>query len=87
MIQVPKLAAWHKTDLFAGMQRTSKKYQVATQSQYSTFRTISEANPTGWIHPGIQARGLAPQVEEHIRTIAVPTIDAAIKAALGRLGA
>lgn len=81
--QAPKLAPWHKTDLFAGMRRVEKKYRTATQGQYQTFRTISEANPTGWIHPGIQGRQLASRVEEHIRTIIPATIGAAVKAALG----
>jgi hypothetical protein len=82
----PLLAPWHRTDLFAGMRKTRKTYGKTTQSTYQTFRTISEANPTGWIHPGIQGRQLAPQVEEHIRTIIPATIGAAIKAALGDLG-
>ena len=79
----PRLAPWHKTDLFAGMRRTPKKYRSVSQASYQTFRTISEANPTGWIHPGIQGHQLAPQVEEHIRTIIPAAISAAIKAALG----
>jgi len=81
----PRLAPWHQTDVFAGMQRTRKTYGRSTQSHYSTFRTISEANPTGWIHPGIQGRHLIPQVEEHVRKIIPATIGAAIKAALGDL--
>jgi hypothetical protein len=81
-LQVPKLAPWHKTDIFAGMQRTPKKYQTATQSQYTTFRTISEANPTGWIHPGIQARNLHQEVERHVETIMSRTVATAIQNAL-----
>jgi hypothetical protein len=80
-IQVPKLAPWHKTDIFSGMTKVRKTYAAATQSQYMTFRTISDANPAGWIHPGIQARHLARQVEEHVKGIVVKSIEAAVREA------
>lgn len=86
MIQVPKLAPWHKTDIFSGMQRTRKTYQQATQSKYVTFRTISENNPIGWIHPGIRARMLHRQVEQHIGDLMSKTVEVAIKRAIGKQG-
>ncbi len=82
VVKVPKLAPWHKTDIFAGMKRATKQYEKAEQSQYTTFRTISEAEPQGWIHPGIQPRHLAAQVEQFIERIAVKTISAAVTGAL-----
>jgi hypothetical protein len=50
-----------------------------------TFRTISEANPAGWIHPGIQARHLAIQVQTHIQGMAEQVITAALHAAFGKV--
>ena len=78
-----RLAPWHKTDLYAGMQKTSKTYRKATQSSYQTFRTISEANPVGWIHPGITGRLLQLKVEAHLQDVIPKMIGAAIKSALG----
>lgn len=82
VVQVPKLAPWHKTDIFAGMKRERKTYKAATQSQYVTFRTISEANPEGWIHPGIQGRHLAPRVEQFVQGIAQKAVFTAVRSAL-----
>ena len=87
-VRVPKLAPWHSTDIFAGMKRVRKSYanektgKTTTQSHYMTFRTISEANPTGWIHPGIQARNLHRDVEEYAKSIAGKLLDVALNKAL-----
>lgn len=82
-VQVPKLAPWHKTDIYQGMIRARAPYEKVEQTGgYITFRTISEANQVGWIHPGIQARQLIPQVERHINSIA----EAAIRAAWESFG-
>jgi hypothetical protein len=83
MVQVPKLAPWHSTDIFAGMQRVQKKYRTATQAHYVTFRTISSRNTTGWIHPGIEARNFAEQVEDHVNQILGDAVHAAVSAAMG----
>lgn len=79
---VPKLAPHHKTDIYAGMKRETKTYASATQAQYVTFRTISEANPEGWRHPGISARMLSTKVITHIREIAPKIVTAAVQNAL-----
>lgn len=63
----PKLAEHHKTDIFAGMVRMRHTYARATQTQYGTWRTISESNPEGWRHPGIEARNIARSVEEWVQ--------------------
>jgi len=84
-VAVPLLAPWHSTDIYAGMKRTEKKYRVATQGQYTTFRMISEANPTGWIHPGITARNLHQQVEREVSGLLTQVVAAALRgAARGR---
>lgn len=58
----PKLQPWHSTDIYAGMQRTAR----AGHAQYTTFRVISDNVQRGWLHPGIEARNLAQQVERNI---------------------
>lgn len=55
----PKLEAHHKTDIYAGMVRQEKTYRKATQSQYTTFRAVSDrSDPRSWIHPGIEGHHL-----------------------------
>lgn len=52
-----KLAAHHKTDIYAGMRRTTKKYVTATGPKYMTFRRVSDnSDPAAFIHPGIEPR-------------------------------
>lgn len=85
-VQVPKLAPWHKTDIYAGMRKERHTYEKAVQSQYVTFRTISEKQPAGWIHPGILARGLIGQVENYVARIAPKAIEATVNRILGELG-
>ena len=43
----------HKTNKYNGMVRIVKSYQKATQSQYMTFRRVSDrSDPLSWWHPG-----------------------------------
>lgn len=54
-----------KTNKYNGMVRIVKSYQKATQSQYMTFRRVSDkSDPNSWWHPGYQgvhiAEGLMP---------------------------
>lgn len=81
-VQVPKLAPWHKTDIYSGMTKTPK---ASGQSQYMTFRTISDAHSTGWIHPGIRGRHLAEEVETHVQGLVAATINSAFASAMGGL--
>lgn len=83
----PLLAPWHKTDIYAGMRKERKTYvgpsgKQTTQSQYTTFRTISTRNDVGWIHPGFEPRHYSQQVAEHVARIAPGAVDAAIKRAM-----
>lgn len=64
----PKLKAHHAVDIYAGMVRQRKTYKSTTQTQYTTFRTIStRVGPPKWIRrstrPGLQ---LAGQVNQFI---------------------
>lgn len=43
----------HKTNKYNGMVRIVKSYQKTTQSQYMTFRKVSNnSDPMSWWHPG-----------------------------------
>lgn len=61
----PKLKEHHATDIYAGMIKSQKKYVKATQSQYTTFRTISTGSP-GWMRPATAALNYAEQVKQSI---------------------
>lgn len=46
----------HKTNVYEGITRASKKYQEATQSQFVSFRRAgAKSDPMSWIHKGIKA--------------------------------
>ena len=75
----PKLAEHHKTDIFAGMVRSRHLYEKTTQTQYTTWRTISTRVQTGWRHPGIEARGLARSVEDWLRETAPRAVQLILK--------
>lgn len=76
----PKLKEKHSTDIYAGMIREQKTYKSATQSQYITFRTISDAVPDKWQHPGIQAANLGQEVEDFVQKIAPMALGALFNA-------
>lgn len=62
----PKLRPHHATDIYAGMIKQQKTYKSATQSTYTTFRTISTGSP-GWRRKATQGWGLLHEVEEFVR--------------------
>jgi hypothetical protein len=80
----------HKSSIYAGMVRGRKSYKnektgkTTTQSQYTTFRTISERVTEGWIHPGITARHLSARVADYLRTVAPRVISRALAMATRR---
>jgi hypothetical protein len=50
----------HKTAMLAGVTRSEKIYESATQGKYKSFRRVSDtSDPLSWIHPGIEAQNLA----------------------------
>lgn len=62
---------WHAASLYSGMVRQEKTYSKATQSQYKTWRTISNnpdtrKDPRSWHHPGIEARSLIGEVQQRM---------------------
>lgn len=71
----PKLRPHHKTDIYAGMYRMEKTYRSAVQSSYVTFRTISEANPIGWYHPGIRQYAFLERAAAYVQEIFPTVVD------------
>lgn len=74
----PKLKPHHATDIFAGMIRERKTYVRATQTQYTTFRTISTGSP-GWIRPATTGRHYAKKVSDYVARMAPKALDAFVK--------
>jgi hypothetical protein len=74
----PKLKEHHATDIYSGMVRQRKTYEKATQSQYTTFRTISTGSP-GWIRPATPGVHLAAQVTQFIAQIAPQSFSAYVE--------
>lgn len=57
----------HKSSIYEGLMRSSKKYEKVTQSQYVTFRRVSDkSDPFSWRHPGLHALNLADKALERI---------------------
>jgi hypothetical protein len=75
-VVVPKLKSYHAVDIYKGMVRQEKSYGKATQSQYTTFRTIStdkSGKGTGsspWIRPATPGKFLAKQVVDYVNRTA-----------------
>jgi hypothetical protein len=81
---IGKLRPHHSTDIYAGMivnkQAVQKKGGgVGFQKTYTTFRTISEAVPDKWFHPGIQARHFMDDVSSYIEKVAPAAIEAFVQ--------
>lgn len=82
----PLLKQHHKTSIYHGMVRVRKPYRnprtqkTTVQSQFFTFRTISDLSGEGWMHPGIEPRKLSERVESH----AARVMHAAVRTAYGQ---
>lgn len=76
----PYKADAHTHDPFKGMRRE----QASTGSQLKTYRTISDAVPNKWYHPGIEAHNFfdraSEKAEEAFNVGLRTTLDAIIKA-------
>jgi hypothetical protein len=69
----PKLQPHHKTDIYAGMIRQQKTYKKATQSTYTTFRTISTGS-RGWIRAATKGRKFAQRTAEEVKNSIAPGV-------------
>jgi hypothetical protein len=85
----PLLKQHHKTSIYHGMVKVRKPYRnpktqkTTVQSQYVTWRTISDKAGGGWMHPGIEPRKLSEQVEEHAANVMHQAVRAAFSQAAG----
>lgn len=74
----PILKAHHKTDLFDGLTKQSKRYSRATQNQYTTFRRVSDkSDPRAFIHPGIEPHRFFAKAADYAEDVAPMIFDAA----------
>lgn len=65
---VQKLKPHHKNTIFEGLTQYQKTYQKSTQSQFMTFRRVSQkSDPSSWLHPGIKAVRIVPEVESWVQ--------------------
>lgn len=76
---VPLLKPHHKSSIYKGMMKMTKTYEAVEQSQYMTFRTISESVTEGWIRPPITARHYGANVDSFVRQILPRALDQFIK--------
>lgn len=65
----PAQTSWkgyeHKSGIYENMSRVRKKYDKATQSQYMTFRRVSDkSDPDSWWHPGFQGINAVDEAEK-----------------------
>lgn len=75
----------HKSSIYKGIAKSSKTYESATQSQYTSFRRASSnSDPMSWIHKGLPALNLADKAVAATRFDLV--VDRAVDDYLSKLG-
>lgn len=58
-----------KHTTYDGLTRIVKSYQKTTQSQYMTFRRVSNnSDPSSWWHPGMKKAGIAESLAPFAKT-------------------
>lgn len=59
----------HKSNIYDGLTRIIKSYQKATQSQYMTFRRVSDnSDPASWHHPGFSGVKVAEKIMPYAKS-------------------
>jgi hypothetical protein len=83
----PLLKSHHTASIYHGMVRVRKPYRnprkTTVQSQYLTWRTISDRTGVGWIHPGIEPRRLSDRVGIHAAKVMSQAVTMAYERAIG----
>jgi len=81
-----------KNSPFAGMVRVQRQYEKARQSQYLTFRCVSEprvdpktgerkgSDPNSWWHPGFKGVHLAPVAAREAKDVLTRAVQRELKA-------
>lgn len=67
----PRLREHHHSPIYAGLVKNSKAYEKATQSTYSTFRTISSGSP-GWRRKETPGLHYADAVKKFVESTLAP---------------
>jgi hypothetical protein len=78
----PKLKPSHSTDIYAGMVRMEKFYKKGPQSEYMTFRTISDMVPEKWHRKATPGIHLVDEVAKYVEDILPAAFDAFARAFL-----
>lgn len=68
----------HKSSIYAGIQKSSKTYESASQGSYNSFRRVSvNSDPMSWIHQGLVQRNFSQTALENtdIDVIVDNTVD------------
>lgn len=67
----------HKSNIYDGLQRIVKSYQNSTQSQYYTFRRVSNNSDAGsWWHPGYKGARIAESIMPFAKQTFIDTLTA-----------
>lgn len=65
---VKKLKPQHKNTIFEGLTQYQKTYEKKTENTFMTFRRVSKnSDPSSWLHPGIKAAKIMPEVEDWVK--------------------
>lgn len=65
-----------KSNQYDGLTRIIKSYQKAKQSQYYTFRRVSDkSDPSSWMHPGYKGVHIAKNIENFARDTFVSVLN------------
>ena len=71
----------HKNNVYDGLQRIVKSYQGTNQSQYYTFRRVSNnSDPTSWWHPGFTGVRIAEKLMPFAQQTFVDTLTSNLSA-------
>jgi hypothetical protein len=83
-----QLTSWtgyqHKNNIYDRLTKIQKDYGKTKQSQYYTFRRVSNhSDPLSWWHPGFGGVNIAQGLESFSETIFKRTLDANLRQVLG----
>lgn len=75
----------HKSNKYDGLTKIIKSYANSSQSQYMTFRRVSDkSDPSSWWHPGYAGVKIAESLESEARKVFEASIRANIADVFGR---
>jgi len=71
--QYPAQTSWtgyqHKSGIYEGIKKVTKKYDNATQNQYMSFRRVGQnSDPQSWWHPGFPGIKAIDVVEPYAKS-------------------